>query len=170
MEINFIKQNFDFLKLYWLWPISALSFEYFSVTAGVAFSIFSPGTEVDWQVCNHPFLLFWKTAKMFAICQWTWISSDSQHQWKNLGHCEKFCDYIRQLFQYHWMNPIRLHRLLFIQMEQQISQYQCWQGVTTVTFNCLSTVPENPSPVLKTDEEGIKHFCFVYVCEVTILT
>ncbi|KAK4810613.1 hypothetical protein QYF61_007350, partial [Mycteria americana] len=93
---------------------------------------------------------------------------------KNNG--ESSCDGISQLFQYPGMKPIGPHRLMCIQLEQQVSnKFRVgWEFIIPPVTVLQHRAPGVPGPIIDVEdrgEESIKRLCFVYVpiCEVTEL-
>ena len=82
---------------------------------------------------------------------------------------------ISQLFEYPRMNPIGPHKLICIQLEQQIphkfrfGQEYIMSAVTVLQLEA-PLIPGLIMDVESRGEEGTKRFCFVYIliCEVTV--
>ncbi|KAK4807110.1 hypothetical protein QYF61_018451 [Mycteria americana] len=99
-----------------------------------------------------------------------WDLSRLQRPLKNNG--EGSHDDIGQLFQYPGMNPIRPHRLMCIQLEQQVSnKFRIgWEFIIPPVMVFQHRALGVPGPIIGVEDrgkEGIKHLCFVYIpiCE-----
>lgn len=145
--------------------MAVLSSRCFSVPPRIIFSMILQDTEVRLTGCRYQARLSCPSWKL-----WQCLPASSQQGPFQIPKTVKkplreVLEWLRQVFEYHGMNPVRPHQLTEMQLEQQIPQVQGWMSVYHSCSHCPAAWGP-PEPVISVDDWGRERIW--YLCSLSL--